>query len=246
MEFRAEGNGTSSKVDRDKLAIVGGPPLTPTFRIRFGVGKDAETIELPLPSSKKERKLDHTEWERDESISKFLWYLSRCNVQGLEAATNALIRLNCLGDALENCLKGPKPHQGKLETLLHLWNSRGLWAIPRALKKDLCLFSDAIRYFAPPYVGAELTLFRGQSRARHENGIYGIAWTSRYEIAEQFSRLRDTPGIVVKINASQDSILVHVPDYISTRKTEPDNKLEYEDEYLLDPRKFEGKVTVVV
>jgi hypothetical protein len=197
-----------------------------------------------LPNSKRERKLDHTEWERDESIRKFLWYLSRCDNQGLDAATNALIRLDCLGDALKDCLKGPRPNRGKLETLLHLWNGRGMSAVPRALKEDLRLFTDAIRYFAPPYVGDELTLYRGQNRTRHENGIYGIAWTSRYKIAEQFSRLRDTPGIVVKIDASRDIIVVHVPDFISTRKTEPGNKLEYEDEYLLDPRKSKGKVTV--
>ena len=95
----------------------------------------------------------------------------------------------------------------------------------------------------PPYTGDGLTLYRGQSRTRHENGIYGIAWTSRYEIAEQFSRLRDTSGMVVQVDASQDMIVVHVPSYISTRKTDPANKLEYEDEYLLDPRKLVSRVT---
>lgn len=217
-------------------------PLIPTFHISFGKGKDAKTIVMFPPTSKRRRNLDHTEWDRDESIRKFLWYLSRCDIEGLEAATDALIRLDCLGDALKDCLKGQRPNLRKLETILHLWNSRGLWAIPRALKENLCLFTDAIRCFAPPYIGNGLTLYRGQSRTRHENGIYGIAWTSRYEIAEQFSGLRDTPGIVVKVDASQDMIVVHVPDCISTRKTEPANKLEYEDEYLLDPRKVVGRV----
>ncbi|MGH9561523.1 MAG: hypothetical protein ACRD3S_08715 [Terracidiphilus sp.] len=154
-----------------------------------------------------------------------------------------MIRLDCFGDALKGCLKGRRPNLRKVEGLLHLWNSRGLWTIPRTLKKMLCLFTDAIRYFAPPYTGDALTLYRGQSRIRHESGIYGIAWTSRYEIAEQFSRLRDTPGIVVKVDASRDMIVAHVPGYISTRKTDPANELEYEDEYLLDPRKLVGKVT---
>lgn len=154
-----------------------------------------------------------------------------------------MIRLDCLGDALKKCLKGQRPNRKKLETLLYLWNNRGLWSVPRALKEDLCLFTDAIRYFAPPYIGDLLTLYRGQSLTRHENGVYGIAWTSRYDMAENFSRLRDTPGIVVKVDASHDMIVAHVPDYISTRKTAPVNLLEYEDEYLLDPRKLVGSVT---
>jgi hypothetical protein len=157
---------------------------------------------------------------------------------------DASIRLDCLGDTLKSCLKGRRPNQGKLKSLLHLWNGRGLWTLPRTLKEDLCLFTDAIGYFAPPYVGDGLTLYRGQSLARHENGIYGIAWTSRYEIAQRFSELRDTPGVVVQVDASQDTILVHVPDWISTRKTDPASELEYEDEYLLDPRKLVGRVTI--
>jgi hypothetical protein len=140
-------------------------------------------------------------------------------------------------------LKGQRPNLRKVESLLLLWNARGLWAIPRTLKRALFLFTDAIRYFAPPFTIDGLTLYRGQSRIRHESGIYGLAWTSRYEIAEQFSRLRDSPGIVVKVDASQDMIVVRVPDYISTRKTDPANELEYEDEYLLDPRKLVGSVT---
>jgi hypothetical protein len=70
-----------------------------------------------------------------------------------------LIRLDCLGDAFKGCLKGQRPNLRKFETLLHFWNSRGLWAVARALKEDLCLFTDAIRYFAPAYIRDGLTLF---------------------------------------------------------------------------------------
>jgi hypothetical protein len=219
-------------------------PLAPTFKISFGEGKEAKTIVMSPPASKGRRKLDHTEWDRYESIRKFLWYLSQCDTGGLGAATDASIRLGCLGDALKGCFKGHRPNLRKLEALLHLWTDRGLWAVPRALKEDLYLFTDVVRYFAPPYIGDGLPLYRGQSLTRHENGIYGIAWTSRYEIAEQFSKLRDTPGIVVKVDASQDMIVVRLPDYIRTPKTDPANELEYEDEYLLDPRTFAGRVSV--
>jgi hypothetical protein len=211
----------------------------------LGKGKDAKTMVMSFATSKKRRKLDHTEWDRDESIGKFQRYLSRRDIEGLEAATDALIRLDCLGDALKDCLKGQRPNLRKVESLLLLWNARGLWTIPRTLKRDLFLFTDAIRYFAPQFTGDGLTLYRGQSRIRHENGIYGLAWTSRYEIAEQFSTLRDSPGIVVKVDASQDMIVVRVRDHISTRKTDPANELENEDEYLLDPRKLVGSVTAV-
>lgn len=222
------------------------PDAVQPIRICFVDGTGATTEVTSLPILKNRRKLNHEGWNRDESIRKFLWYLSRCDVEGFEASADALIRLNCLGDALKSCLKGQRPNKGKLEILLHFWNVRGLWSIPRALKEDLCLFTDAVRYFAPPYVGDGLTLYRGQSRTRHENGIYGIAWTSRYEIAEQqFAGLRDSPGIVVKVDASPDMIVAHVPDYIQTPKTNPASELDFEDEYLLDPRKLVGRVSVV-
>ena len=220
------------------------PEAVQVLQINFVTDTGATTKLISLPVQKIRRKLDHTEWDRDESVRKFLWYLSRGDDEGLEASTEALIRLDRLGDALKNCLKGLTPNLRKLKTLLYLWNNRGLWTLPKALKEDLCLFTDVIRYFAPPYSGDGLTLYRGQSLTRHENSIYGIAWTSRYEIAERFSRFRDTPGVVVKVDASQDMILVHLPDYISTRKTDSTNELEYEAEYLLDPRRLAGRVTV--
>jgi hypothetical protein len=199
---------------------------------------------IPLPAPKSRRKFDHERWNRDQSIRKFLWYLSRCDAEGFEASTNALFRLDCLGDALKGCLKGQRQNQRKLQILLYFWNERGLWSIPKALKEDLCLFTDVIRYFAPPYVGDGLTLYRGQSLARHQSGVYGISWTPRYEIAERFSALRDDLGIVVKVDASPDMIVAHVPDHIQTSKTDPANKLEFEDEYLLDPAMLAGLVTV--
>jgi hypothetical protein len=216
----------------------------PTICVSFGRGKSVNTIVISPSFSERESKVDHTKWDRNSSVKKFLWCLSQCDIEGLDAATDTLIRLDCLDEALKRCLKGRRPNLGKLKTLLHLWNNRGLWSIPRALKEDLCLFTDAIRYFAPPYIGDGLTLYRGQSRNRHKKGVYGIAWTSKGDVAEQFSRLRDKPGIVVKVEASQDMIVVHVPDYVLTRKSDPASKWEYEDEYLLDPRKLPGMVTM--
>lgn len=224
--------------------MVPSQSLLPTIQINF-VSSDGATTKQTFPViSKKSRKLDPLEWDEDEAKRRFLWYLSRSDIEGLDAATVALIRLDCLGPALKDCFKGKRPNVRKLEALLHLWNLRGLGSIPNALKENLCLFTDVIRYYAPPYTGQGLTLYRGQSRTRHEDGNYGIAWTSSYEIAKRFS-MRKVSGAVVKIDASQDMILVHLPDFISTPMTEPSDKLSYEDEYILDPRRFANRVTIV-
>jgi hypothetical protein len=50
--------------------------------------------------------------------------------------------------------------------------------------------------------------------------------------------LRDTPGIVLKVDATPEMIAVYVPNYISAGRTKE------EDEYLLDPRIIREKVTV--
>ena len=125
---------------------MGAATPIPTFHISFGKGKDATTIVVPPPTSKRRRKLDHAQWDRDESIRKFQWYLFRCDIEGLEAATDALIRLDCLGDALKGCLKGSRPKLRIGRRLTAPLNSRGLWAIPRTLKESFwCLFADGIR-----------------------------------------------------------------------------------------------------
>jgi hypothetical protein len=199
---------------------------------------------ITLPPRQRHRRLDHKGWDRAKATRRFQWYLSRQDTAGIEAVTDTLVRLDCLGDALKVCETGRRPNLKKVETLLWLWNSRGLHSIQKSLKDDLYLLTDAIRYFVPSYAGDGLTLYRGQSRRRHENGVYGIAWTSEYEVASLFSRNRDTPGIVVEVDATSDMIVVHVPDYISTPKTNPARKFDYEGEYLVDPKKLVGKVRV--
>ena len=94
---------------------------------------------------------------------------------GLDASLDALIRLGCLDRALRECVRGRRPNIKKLSALLMLWNNRGFWSIPRALKVELFLLTDAVRYFALRYTGPALTLYRGQER----DDPYGIAWTTR-------------------------------------------------------------------
>lgn len=207
-------------------------------------GKTAGKLVLPI-ARKSRRMLDHQLWDRGEAIKKFNWYLARGDQAGLEAAYEVLDRLRCIGAALESCMRGRKPDRRKTQTLLSLWNTRGLWSLPRALGDDLATFTDAVRYFAPPYSGDALTLYRGQSRERYERGVFGIAWTGRLVIAEQFARNRSTSGVVLRLRASSDLIIAKVANFISTPKTNPARKLEFEDEYLVDPRDLTGRVKVV-
>lgn len=207
-------------------------------------GKQTDGPIITRKCQQASRTLDHDNWNHVKAIRRFLWYLSRGDQRGLDAACLALIRQNSLGEALKRCMHGNKPNIRKVSSLLSLWNARGLWSIPRSLGNDLAILTDAIRYFAPPYEGAPITLYRGQSRSRYEQGIFGIAWTARVAIAKQFSGIRDTEGVVLELDASPDLIVVHVLDYISTCKTDPRNRVDIEDEYLVDPRALAGRVRV--
>ena len=215
----------------------------PNLQINF-VGPSGEitgSLTLPSPSSRRRRKLDHAAWDSANSIRKFRWYLSRNDREGLDASVKALFRLGCLDRALMQCLKGRRPNLKKVNNLLLLWNNCGFCSIPKALKDKLFLFIEAVRYFAPPYPGKGLALYRGQESGEP----YGIAWTSRYEMAVgQFSAGRTAP-IVLKVCATPEMIVAHLPDHVSTPKTNAQSDLEYEDEYLLDPRLLAGKVRIL-
>src|SRR5665213_218484 len=206
------------------------------IRISFIAPSGEKTGELVLPVDIAKRQLNTKTWGEEEAIRRFAWYVARCDKKGIDAAYEVLKRLGCLSEALEACAKGRRPNIQKLMALLSLWNTWGLWSIPRALGDNLAQFTDLIRHFAPAYRGAQLKLYRGQSLARYEGGIFGIAWSGRVPIAEQFAGLRDAPGVVLELDASPEMIVTRMGDFISTRKTDPASGSEYEDEYLVDPR----------
>jgi hypothetical protein len=207
-------------------------------------GKASGEPNLPLGSNERQRRLNHSEWTGIQAIRKFQWYLAREDGKGLDAATEALMRLGCLQEALQRSIRSPKHNLKKLRSLLHFWNNRGLWAIPRCLGDNLGTFTDAIRHFAPPYNGGALTLYRGQSRERYESGVFGTAWTGRLSVAQQFAKLRNTPWVVLEFSATPEQIVARVGDFVSTVKTNPKSGLDYEDEYLVDPRGLRSLVKV--
>lgn len=199
-------------------------------------GQPANVPDIVIDLPKGTRPLSSAHWDREESIRRFNWYLARDNRSGLLAAYDALSRHACLSDALRRSLRGRTPNLTKMKALLCLWNERGLWSLPRSLGNDLPLFADAVKHFAPPYGGEALTLYRGQSLSRYQNGVIGIAWTAKLSVAEQFACFRDTPGVVLELHATPDLVIAHLPDFIQTPKTDPKSEADYEAEYLVDPR----------
>jgi hypothetical protein len=216
------------------------------IRVRFidPSGKQVGEIIQPIDRRKTRRKLDHQNWNCDQAVERFAWYLARGDHDGVKASYEALKRLGCIDKALRRCARGPKPNARKTGGLLSLWNEFGLWSLPRSLGDDLAILTDAIKHFAPPYTGTALTLYRGQSLSRYERGVFGIAWTGRLEKAQQFARLRDDPGVVLELDATPDLIVAHVPQFISAPKTNPASRLEFEDEYLVGPRGLAGRVRI--
>jgi len=194
--------------------------------------------------SKVSRFTDGSKWSREEASSRFIWYLGRANYAGLEMATDALVRFQAFDSVLKHAMRGSQPNVEKVKVLLRLWNNRGLHAIPRALSNDLFLFTELIDHFVPNYCGSGLTLYRGQSKQRYEQAIYGIAWTSIPRIASIFAGNRDDAGIVLRVEATPDMIICRLGDYISTPKTVEGTGDDYEDEYLIDPRRLAGRVAV--
>ena len=49
------------------------------------------------------------------------------------------------------------------------------------------LLARFLRKTLPPYLGGQLTLFRGENLDRLNDGRIGFAWTPKYEVAEMFA-----------------------------------------------------------
>jgi len=217
-----------------------------TIQIVF-VGTNGETTKgpsliLPPPTSRRMRKVGDETWSQDQTVRRFCRYLQRQDSTGLEAAIRALNRLDCWRRAIDQLLVGPSPNETKGRALLSFWNTYGLHSIGRGLKADLPRIIDAFKYLLPPYTGKGLTLYRGEVESRHMVGIYGISWTAIFDKAKQFADIRSPEeghGIVLKLEATPNMIVAAVKE--SSQQT----LILGEDEYLVDPRLIQGKVSVV-
>jgi hypothetical protein len=74
-------------------------------------------------------------------------------------------------------------------------------------------------------------------------GVYGISWTPILDKAKQFADNRllldEGPGVALQIEATPNLIVVAVSDYF------PWTLKLGENEYIVDPRLIQGKVSVV-
>jgi hypothetical protein len=218
--------------------------LRPTsIQIEFvdASGNVSSTMKIEIPTPKRIRKPRAEDWDKATSLRRFQYYLSRGGNENLGAALVAVDHHGCMAEAFEMCRKGNTPNAEKVKRLLYLWNTYGLSRMPKALKERQCVFVDALRHFITPYSGAGLTLYRGQERKEQ----YGIAWTSRKEIAATSFHSGRLEPVVLMVEALPDMIVAHVPSHIHTPKTIRDS-FEFEDEYILDPRKLSGRVSLAV
>jgi hypothetical protein len=76
-----------------------------------------------------------------------------------------------------------------------------------------------------------MTLYRGELQARHLLGVYGLAWTTKLDVAEMFASRRvalgEGSGVVLQIEAGPEMIVYAHPAH---------SKELGEAEFLVDPR----------
>lgn len=96
-----------------------------------------------------------------------------------------------------------------------------------------------LRHVLPPYDGTEITLYRGENRARWERNLIGLAWTSNPDTARMFgSGLNAVRGGGVLLQA------IFQPSFIISG---PNSHSEYlgESQFSVDPALPAGAITPV-
>jgi hypothetical protein len=124
-----------------------------------------------------------------------------------------------------------KPQAPICEGFHSMWTAFG-HRIRAAVADDVGLL-DALHVLLPPYSGADITLYRGESVARWRQGTFGSSWTNSKEIAVMFERgLNAVPpegGVLLSTDAPAKSII-----------TGPSRHSIYlgEHEFVVDRRKL--------
>jgi hypothetical protein len=117
------------------------------------------------------------------------------------------------------------------EACLQFWINSGDH-LRQEVDDDLMIVR-ALRMLLPRYAGSAWTLYRGESALNWKRRTYGLAWSSRQDVADSFAKTgvyRTSAGgsVVLEVQASPDAIicaLLHHDDRYG------------EDEYLIDRRK---------
>lgn len=117
------------------------------------------------------------------------------------------------------------------ERMLGLWLTNGD-DLRDSAPSDLLLI-DLLRVVLPPYAGAPLTLYRGDSARNRKRRTYGMSWTTDESIAQAFAHgYRD-----IYMGGTVVLKTVAPPDAIICAPAEIDNRYE-EAEYVVDRRRL--------
>lgn len=191
-------------------------------------GVEVSCLKITIPPATAPRQFNESSWDKHQTLCKFQEFLKNEDSEGLQVAMRTMDRLECWCEIFKRLSLNPNGVTGK--QLLKFWVTYGLYHIPNSLKGDLVYFVDALKMLVPPYSGPSLKLYRGELEARHQNRIYGIAWTSRLEAAVVFARRREPDegtGVVLEIDATPSMIVVRCED---------SHLWNHEQEYIIDPR----------
>ena len=105
--------------------------------------------------------------------------------RALRAAINALNGCGALDRAFAKCAQGSAAGPNVQADMLQGWLDAGD-SLRSMVNHDLRLL-DGLRTLLPPYQGAELILYRGDSARNRSRRTYGFSWTFSVDVARSFA-----------------------------------------------------------
>lgn len=112
-------------------------------------------------------------------------------------------------------INNPEPASNAMKESFHSkWIESGAF-IREKINNDLIL-TELLTLLLPPYNGNNLVLYRGENKARFDEGRVGFCWTQDISIAEMFGSGLNafrSPGLLLKAEAPACSILAGPNDH---------------------------------
>jgi len=178
------------------------------------------------------RSVIYEQWlqNRSGAISAFPTLLVEGDHDALSSAIDAFNELDCWAEVLNYIANELRTDLTLGDALLLFWTIHG-FSLGEALNGDWHLLVEALRKHLPAYSGPAIWLYRGELRARHETGKYGIAWTPVVEKARQYLGRRhgigEGPSLVLATLALPEAVIAGPCGH---------SKDIGDHEYVLDPR----------
>nr|WP_226375914.1 hypothetical protein [Pantoea stewartii] len=112
-------------------------------------------------------------------------------------------------------IKNSKTATASMKEAFHSkWIESGAF-IREKINNDLFL-TELLTLLLPPYSGTNLVLYRGENKARFDEGRIGFCWTQDTSIAEMFGsglNAYNSPGLLLRAEAPACSILAGPNDH---------------------------------